>query len=122
MKSRYLFGVLIVLTVINNCDKHSTEPDSEKNIWNFSTPQAQGMNPQILDSAFIRARQTGFVDGLLIIKNGYLIAEEYYNGYDETMPHNIKSVSKSFLSAITGIALQQGYMDSLEEKVLNYFP
>lgn len=122
MKSRYLIGVLIVLILIDNCDKHSTEPDAEKNIWNFSTPQAQDMNPQILDSAFIRARQTSFVDGLLIIKNGYLIAEEYYNGYDETMPHNIKSVSKSFLSAITGIALQQGYMDSLEEKVLNYFP
>jgi CubicO group peptidase (beta-lactamase class C family) len=32
------------------------------------------------------------------------------------------SVSKSFLSAITGLALQQGYIDSLDEKMLDYFP
>jgi CubicO group peptidase (beta-lactamase class C family) len=37
-------------------------------------------------------------------------------------PHNVMSVSKSFLSAITGLALQQGYIDSLEEKMLDYFP
>jgi CubicO group peptidase (beta-lactamase class C family) len=80
------------------------------------------MNSQVLDSAFRRSKQLGFVDGLLIIRNGFLVAESYYNGYNKYRPHNIMSVSKSFLSAITGIAVHQGYIDSLEGKILNYFP
>jgi CubicO group peptidase (beta-lactamase class C family) len=80
------------------------------------------MNPRILDSAFVHAQTAGFVDGLLVIRNGHIVAEKYYNGYDERRPHNIMSVSKSFLSAITGIAIDQGFIDSLDEKILDYFP
>jgi len=80
------------------------------------------MDSQLLNLAFKQARQTSFVDGILIIRNGFLVAERYYNGYDLATPHNVMSVSKSFLSAITGMALQQGYIDNLEEKMLDYFP
>lgn len=122
MKNHNLISILIVLVFIVSCDKHPTEPDFEQYTWNFSTPEAQGLNSQILDSAFVQAELTGFVDGLLVIRNGYIIREDYYNEYTVSTPHNVMSVSKSFLSAITGIALQQGHIDSLEEKMLNYFP
>jgi CubicO group peptidase (beta-lactamase class C family) len=122
MKNIYKVGILITLGFISCCEKNPTDGASKQSIWNVSTPEAQGMNHQILDSAFMQARSKGFIDGLLVIRNGCIVAEEYYNGYDESRPHNIMSVSKSFLSAITGIALQQGYIDSLEEKVLDYFP
>jgi CubicO group peptidase (beta-lactamase class C family) len=62
------------------------------------------------------------MDGLLVIRNGYIVAEGYYNGYDRMVPHNIKSVSKSFLSALTGIAIDKGYLNNLEQKILDYFP
>jgi CubicO group peptidase (beta-lactamase class C family) len=122
MKHHFLTKLLIVSVLIASCEKTPTEADSRKHMWDWSTPQAQGMNPDILDSAFVRAEAAGFVDGLLVIRNGFIVAEEYYNGYDEFRPHNIMSVSKSFLSAITGIALHRGHIDSLEERVLDYFP
>ena len=122
MKNYYFFIVFIFLLFISSCEKDATPYRLESPIWNFSNPEEQDMNPQVLDSAFIKAKQTGFVDGLLVIRNGHLVAEEYYNGYNEATPHNVMSVSKSFLSAIMGIALQQGYIDSLNEKMLNYFP
>lgn len=90
--------------------------------WELSEPEAQGMNHEMLDSAFTVARLTGFVDGLLVIRHGYLVGEEYYNGYNASSRHTTASVSKSFLSALTGLALQNGYLDSLEEKVMDYFP
>lgn len=122
MKKHSKITILVVLIFIISCNKHPTEPDAGPYTWNLSTPEAQGLSSPILDSAFVQAKRTGFVDGLLVIRNGYLLAEEYYNGYRASTPHNVMSVSKSFLSAITGIALQRGYIPSLEEKILDFFP
>ena len=95
MKNYNLIKILIVFIFFISCDKNPEKPEREHNIWNFSTPVAQEMDPQILDSAFVQAKLTGFIDGLLIIRNGYIVAEEYYNGYNEDRPHNIMSVSDS---------------------------
>lgn len=122
MKNHYLLNILIIFVFIFGCEKNPTQADLKQHIGNLSTPEAQGMNPQILDSAFVHAKSKGFIDGLLVIRNGFIVAEKYYNGYNEFRSHNIMSVSKSFLSAITGIALHQGYIDSLDEKMLDYFP
>jgi CubicO group peptidase (beta-lactamase class C family) len=64
----------------------------------------------------------GYVDCILVIRNGTIVAEKYYNGYSKETPHNVKSVSKSFLSAMTGIALRDGQINSLSAKLLDYFP
>jgi len=90
--------------------------------WELSTPEAQGMNSQILSGAFDEAENLGYVDCILIIRNSYIVAEKYFNGYDVNSAHNVKSVSKSFLSALTGIALREGYIDNLDQKMLSFFP
>ena len=115
-----LYSCLIGFTVLT-CQDDTPESTFNPFVWNTSTPTAQGINSQILDSAFIMAEQMGYVDGLLVFRNGYLVAEEYYNGYSTYTSHNVMSVSKSFLSAITGIALQKGYF-KLDDKVMDYFP
>jgi CubicO group peptidase (beta-lactamase class C family) len=83
---------------------------------------AEGMDPVMLDSAFIKASDHGFVDALLVVRNGKIVAEEYYNGYHMDRPHNIMSVSKSMLSAITGLVIDGNYGLDLEDKLLDYFP
>jgi hypothetical protein len=105
MKKHFLLNIPVVFVFILGCEKNPTETDSKQHLWNLSTPETQGMNSQILDSAFVHARSKGFIDGLLVIRNGFIVEEKYYNGYNEFRSHNIMSVSKSFLSAITGIAL-----------------
>jgi CubicO group peptidase (beta-lactamase class C family) len=121
MKSRRFFYFFIIWSVAISCHDDPPESGFTQFIWSTSTPTAQGIDSQILDSAFIAAENLGYVDGLLVIRNGYLVAEKYYNGYFVNTPHNIKSVSKSFLSAISGIAIQKGYF-TLEDKVMDYFP
>jgi len=121
MKKLYYFLVLLLL-FSSQCKKDFSGISSIQFNWEKSTPEQQGFNPQVLDSAFIQANNEGFVDALLVIRNGYLVAEQYYNGYNENTPHNVMSVSKSFLSAIAGLALHNGFIDSLGEKMLDYFP
>ncbi len=79
------------------------------------------MDQQKIDSAYIQAEKLGFVDALLIIRNGKLVAEEYYNGYDENTSHQIYSDTKSFMSALAGIAFENGLIESLDKKIMDYF-
>jgi CubicO group peptidase (beta-lactamase class C family) len=80
------------------------------------------MSKQLLDSALIAASSTGFIDALLVVKDGKIVSEGYFNGFTADHPHNVMSVSKSLLSAIAGVALHKGYINGLDQKVLDYFP
>lgn len=113
--------LIITISLLFGCNKH---PDSEwpDFQWPESTPAAQGLNRKMIDTAYLKAGQTGFVDALLIIKNGYLVAERYYNGYDRNTAHQIWSDTKSFMSALVGIALHDGLIESPDKKVMDYFP
>jgi len=62
------------------------------------------------------------IDGLLIMKDDSLIVEKYFNGYKRTNMHTMQSVTKSFTSAFIGIALDMGLINSVDSKVLDFFP
>lgn len=121
---RDLFWAIFVLLAVfcAGCNKEQQEIPFEPFVWDSSPPEEQGMNPEILDSAFILASQYGFIDGMLVIRNGKIVAEAYYNGFTSETPHYIMSVSKSMLSAITGLVLYGDYGVDLEDRMLDYFP
>jgi len=95
-------------------------------VWRTSLPETQGMSSQKLqemenymDSENIRSN----IDSLLIIRNGYLVYESYPSlVYNETINHHIFSCTKVFISALIGIALEEGYISGLNDYVLDYFP
>ncbi len=62
------------------------------------------------------------VHSILIIKDGKLVFEEYFYEYNKDSLQELRSASKSFVSALTGIAIKKGYIKSTQEKVLTYFP
>jgi CubicO group peptidase (beta-lactamase class C family) len=62
------------------------------------------------------------VHSLLIIRNGYIIAETYFPPYRRHTQHQIYSVTKSFISALVGIAIEQGFIDGIDDRVLDIFP
>jgi|WetSurMetagenome_2_1015567.scaffolds.fasta_scaffold167140_2 CubicO group peptidase (beta-lactamase class C family) len=64
----------------------------------------------------------GEVHSLIIIKNDSVIFEKYFNGYSREKKHALYSVTKSFTSALMGICLQKGYISSIEEPILDFFP
>ena len=92
--------------------------------WLASSPEEQGMNSTMLNDMmdFIR-NESILVNGIVIVRNGYVVLEEYpRSAYDGTWPHPLHSVTKSFTSALVGIAAKEGYINSTEDKVLSFFP
>ncbi|WP_010627534.1 serine hydrolase [Halomonas sp. KM-1] len=61
-------------------------------------------------------------NGLLVIKDGKIAYERYRNGLDETTPHAVFSVSKSILATLVGLAVEDGSIASLDDKVVDYLP
>jgi CubicO group peptidase (beta-lactamase class C family) len=61
------------------------------------------------------------VDGFLVLKNGKLVLEEYFWGFDKETVHEISSCTKSITAILIGIALDQGLCD-LEDVVADSFP
>ena len=57
-----------------------------------------------------------------MIKNGYLVAEKYFNGGSIDQKTLVASVSKSYVSTLVGLALDQGCLASLDQKFLEFFP
>jgi CubicO group peptidase (beta-lactamase class C family) len=62
------------------------------------------------------------VHSILIVKDGKLILEEYFYEYSANTLHQLRSASKTFVSAMTGLAVQNHYIKSLDDHVVSYFP
>ena len=58
------------------------------------------------------------VHSILIWKDGKLVLEEYFYGYDENKPHQLRSATKSFIGTLVGIAIDQGKIKSENELLL----
>lgn len=63
-----------------------------------------------------------FLDSLLIVKDGYLVYEEYFNGYDADRLHPVHSVTKSVMSALFGMAQVDGSIPDLDAKLGDVLP
>ena len=72
--------------------------------------------------AHAAASQLPRLHSLLISQVDDLVFEQYYNQRDPSRPANMKSASKSVISALVGIAIDKGLIDSVDVKVAEYFP
>jgi CubicO group peptidase (beta-lactamase class C family) len=61
------------------------------------------------------------IRSLLISHDGRLVLEEYFNGMNPRRTTNVKSVSKSILSALVGIAIAEGHIDSVDQPIADYY-
>ncbi|MDA9963522.1 beta-lactamase family protein [Gammaproteobacteria bacterium] len=61
-------------------------------------------------------------DGLIVLHNGNLLYENYWNNNTANSKHIAFSVTKSFVSALVGIALDEGLIDNIEDPITKYLP
>jgi CubicO group peptidase (beta-lactamase class C family) len=90
--------------------------------WKVSTPAEQGLDPMYVAALYLDAAEMETLYGLLVIKNGYLIAEGYFNDGGVEQLSGRQSVTKSYVSALVGIAKDQGYLSSVDQKMMDFFP
>lgn len=106
------------------CGKSSVGPPASYHDWETATPESEGMNSVLLDDLTNRIQMGsyGMISSLLIVRNNKIVYEEYFNGMENSDLHNIYSVTKSVTSALIGIALREGKINSVYEQVYPFFP
>jgi CubicO group peptidase (beta-lactamase class C family) len=92
--------------------------------WRYSTPEEHGMNNDTLNEMMDTIEENNYpIYSVLIIKDGYAIFEEYPQEYHPASYLKLlHSVTKSFTSTLIGIAIEQGFINGVNETVLSFFP
>ena len=91
--------------------------------WRTSTPEEQGMDSQRFAQMLTTIqRQHLNLHSLLIVRNGYLVSETYFGVYKQDTRHELYSCTKSFVSTLIGIAMDKGYLDRTDRRVVDFFP
>jgi CubicO group peptidase (beta-lactamase class C family) len=95
--------------------------------WRTCAPDEVGMDPKKLkelnEEIRLLLEMNIDIHSLLIVKDGYIVAEQYYS--DEYGPedlHRIYSCTKSLTSAMLGIASGDGLLGSLDQTMVSFFP
>jgi CubicO group peptidase (beta-lactamase class C family) len=75
----------------------------------------------VFEPALASARDMPRLHSLLISHDGELLVEEYFNGRSGSRPVNVKSVSKSVMSALVGIAIERGHLDGIDQPLADFY-
>jgi CubicO group peptidase (beta-lactamase class C family) len=117
---RYILWLVLLLALILTlgCSDPLVTPEE------WSAAAEQGMDAVLLQElvAEVEAGTYGEVRSLVIYRNDVPVVEEYFRGYDRDQRHHLFSVTKSFVSALTGIAIGQGHIPDVDVRLVDYFP
>ncbi len=101
--------------------RRSQEQDIPEKSMEQSSPEEQKMDPELLkqaDSYF----STTSICSFIVMRHGNIVYEKYYDKNTPDVYNNVFSVTKSVISALTGIAIREGYIGNTEDKLGKYFP
>jgi CubicO group peptidase (beta-lactamase class C family) len=80
-----------------------------------------GLDSVLMAEGYARAAQLPRLYSLLIARHGELLGERYYQGRTRERRANIKSASKSIISALVGIAIAEGKLSGTDQQVAPFF-
>ena len=89
--------------------------------WQYDTLENHNINSSVIENVHQTLDQYP-INAEVIVRNGVIVDEYYKDGYDQNSIFTLQSTSKSVTSAIFGIAMEQGYIDSVETPISTYFP
>jgi CubicO group peptidase (beta-lactamase class C family) len=128
--------IVLFLSILAGCDSSNildTGPSAEelaavdytplqRDDWEVSTPEEQGLDPELVAELYHNAAEQDTLYSVLVLKDGYLIAEEYFNEGSVNQKTLLQSVSKSYISALVSIAIERGCISGIDEKLIDFFP
>jgi CubicO group peptidase (beta-lactamase class C family) len=89
--------------------------------WEYATPESQGFDSEILTNMLKRIQKDDLdVNSILLMKGDQVFLEFYRYPYDADSLFSIMSVTKSIVSAMTGIALDREVLVSTHDPLMTY--
>ncbi len=111
-----LWGVLAVLGP-------AAAGETQAQVWEACVPEEVGISSGALADMLQEIQRDNLeIHSMIIVKDDRLVLEAYVHPYDRETLHNVKSVSKSVISALVGIALREGVIGGLDETVYEHLP
>lgn len=133
--------LLLLILFLCSCQTGTGEyiyeiPEQTNDGWETASLESVGINPEYLVDLMNRLNnyKQHRVHSILIIRYGKLEFEEYFSGfahptigsypidYDRDTIHVLSSVTKSYTSALLGIAINKGFIQNVKQKVFDFFP
>ena len=129
-----------------NCEKEFignwpvNPPERINDGLDVGTIEEVNIDPELISEALGRISQGkyGEVHSMLVYKDNKLVLEEYFEGHryqwdapkhhgewvewDRSALHGVRSVSKSITSACVGIAIDHGFIESVQQSIFEYLP
>jgi CubicO group peptidase (beta-lactamase class C family) len=136
-----MFSLLIISCEFDSSGQYTYQPPEKINNG-FETGSLEEVN---IDTRYIESAVNKILSGqfkevhaMLIYKDGKLVLEEYFQGHeyqwdaayhhgewvtwDREMLHNTMSATKSMTSSFIGIAIDQGFIESVHQSIFDYLP
>ncbi|MHA2249454.1 MAG: serine hydrolase, partial [Candidatus Kariarchaeaceae archaeon] len=107
------------------------DTSASDNIFSLSTPEKQGMDANQISAIFDFISDGEYqIDSIIVIRNGFLVIEEHLSPEAKithqlegfSTEHQIASCTKSIISALIGIAINHGYLESTSSRMVEFFP
>ncbi len=87
-----------------------------------STPEEQGISSGAINKLLETVEKNKIeLHSIMIVRNGYVIAEGWWDPYSPNLKQQLYSISKSFTSTAIGFAIDKGLL-TIEDAVINFFP
>ena len=114
----------VLLLVACAGDTIEPEPSGPPNIdlalpWTTATASEVGGSAEMVATGVERGRLNDRLRSLLVVKDGRLVVEEYFNGSQGDL-HDVRSVTKSVVSALAGIVVERGDIGSTHDPIGDY--
>ena len=114
-----ILSVIIIVICLNSCVSTSNYwPGTE---WQTSTPEKQGMDSVKLLKV-LNVLKNNNINSVTIIRNGHMVLDVYPHPNKKNTRHGIYSCTKSIISALIGIAIDEGYIKSIDTPIIDFFP
>jgi len=144
---KQLFKIALFSLLVTSCEMFESSgqysyqcPDSLGDGFDIGTLDEVKLNTGLIEEAVSKIQSGRYpeVHSMLIYKGGKLVLDEYFQGHqykwdapyhhgewvtwDPYMLHDLMSSSKSITSCLTGIAIRQGFIESVHQSIFDYLP
>ncbi len=121
---KFLQRAAIILLALTGAASEAVAGTPQEEGWKTATPAEAGLSPVLLDrlKAEIEAGDIARIRGVAVARRGALVWEGYFNGADADEKTNVRSASKSVLSSLVGIAIEEGALSGVDAKILDLAP
>ncbi len=91
--------------------------------WESAAPETLGIRSQSLLEFYQAIQENNLeVHSAVVVRHGYIAAEGYFYPFQPESTQRLYSCTKSVISALIGIAIEEGAIRSVDEKVIDFFP